>query len=330
MKTLLQLVVPFQVKADAIDLSARTFEGLAAVWDLDLGGDIIHRGAFVKTLGEWKASGQALPLLNSHGHWDIMDAVGQLLEAEERDAGLWTKWEVIDGADGDRVLTRIRPSARNGRAVIGKMSIGYEPVKFDFEQIGDNQWDTVRHLRELALGETSLVIFPMAPGAAIDATSVKMFLQSAKGTDPASVDLKTKAELRRLASRIGILLKAKKEGDTSDAPEVPDSPTAPAPAEVPAAPAPVAPVVPVVPAVPAPVAPAPSTPTPEAPTAPAPAPAPAPSEPPAPSTPAVPAPSPEVPAPLDAPSDLMSDSKALQQRVRGALVRHAVRATTPH
>jgi hypothetical protein len=46
----------------------------------------------------------------------------------------------------------------------------------------------------------------MAPGAAIDASTVKMFAISAQMTEAKNLDAVTKSELRKLASRIGVLL----------------------------------------------------------------------------------------------------------------------------
>lgn len=198
-----RIVVPFSVKAETIDEEARTFEGLASVWGLDLGDDVMHQGAFKKTIGEWKKGTDALPLLNSHNHFDIMSAVGQLLDAKETKDGLWTKWEIIPGPDGDRVLDRVRPGT-NGRSPVSKMSIGYEPTKVDFEESDEARFGQVRNLREVRLKETSLVLFPMAPGARIDVGTVKQFLADANAID--AVDDDTKAELRRLATRIGKLL----------------------------------------------------------------------------------------------------------------------------
>lgn len=234
-QSIARLVVPFAVKAEDVDADARTFEGLAAVWDLDLGGDVIHKGAFKNTLAAWKKSQDAIPLLNSHEHFDIFGAVGQLLDAKETAEGLWTKWEVINGQDGDRVMDRIRPSARTNRPVIGKMSIGYEALKFDFEQDeGDSIFDRIRNLHEVSLKEVSLVMFPMAPNARIDATTVKQFLTSAKATDPKVLDDATREGLRRLASRIGVLLSSKTKKEEAPAPAAPAAPAS-APPVIPAA-----------------------------------------------------------------------------------------------
>jgi HK97 family phage prohead protease len=219
-----RIVVPFQVKADSIDEKSRTFEGLANTWALDLGQDVVHQGAFLNTLKSWKKSGDAMPLLNSHDHWNIMSALGQMLDAKETKEGLWTQWEIVEGEDGDKTLIRLRPSKRTGRAVVGKMSIGYEPVKWEMEQPEgtSSYWDQVRHLNEVNLKEVSLVLFPMNPGASIDATTVKHFLRDANAIDPKSVDGMMKHELRRLASRIGTLLKTSSKPADDDETLTPD------------------------------------------------------------------------------------------------------------
>lgn len=206
--TMARLVVPFQFKA-VVDPASHTFEGFAATWALDLGNDVIKKGAFKNTLKDWKSSGDAIPLLNSHDHYNILSALGQLIDAKETDEGLWTKWELLDGPEGDAVMQRLVPSKTTGRPIVGKMSIGYEPVKFSYEQPEGttSYWDQIRHLDEVALKETSLVLFPMQPGAAIDPSTVKSFMLSAQATDPRTLDVVTKMELRKLASRIGTLLK---------------------------------------------------------------------------------------------------------------------------
>lgn len=208
-KKMVRVVVPFVLKADGSS-DSRTFEGLAATWDQDLGNDVIHKGAFKNALAEWKSSGEAMPLLNSHDHFDIFSAIGQMTDAKETKDGLFTKWEVIDGPDGDKVMQRLRPSKTTGRPLVGKMSIGFIPTKFSFEQPEgtDSFFDRVRHITEAQLKEVSLVLFPMNPNAAIDANSVKMFLKSLEATDVKDVTSLERSQLRKLAGRIGLLLKA--------------------------------------------------------------------------------------------------------------------------
>jgi hypothetical protein len=122
------------------------------------------------------------------------------------------------------------------------MSIGFMPVKFDFEQPEgtDSFWDRKRHINEASLKEVSLVLFPMNPNASIDATTVKSFMQLARHTDPTKMDGVTRMELRRLNSRIGLLLSKQKpdEDDTEGSEELEDvqdkpstrKPSTPAPA----------------------------------------------------------------------------------------------------
>lgn len=236
-KTMAKLVVSVAFKANA-DPSVRTFEGLASTWDQDLGNDVIRKGAFKDTLKEWKGSQDAIPLLNSHDHWDVLSSLGQMIDAKETDQGLWTQWEVLDGPEGDAVLARLRPSKITGRPIIGKMSIGYEALEFSFEQPPGTEsfWDRLRILTKVALKEVSLVLFPMNPGASIDPTTVKSFRELTQETDPRKLSVQTKTELRKLASRIGLLLKKEKDPTPpSDDPADDDDEieTPPAPIETP-------------------------------------------------------------------------------------------------
>lgn len=154
----------FEVKA--LDDGARTFRGLASTWDLDLGGDVIHRGAFARTLDHWRRGGKLIPLIDQHNYGSVRAVVGKMTAADETEAGLEAEFAVIDGPDGDEVYRRIKGG------FIDSLSIGYEAVQWDIAE-------DVRHLREVKLYEVSAVIWPMNPGATIDGASVKALLQSA-------------------------------------------------------------------------------------------------------------------------------------------------------
>lgn len=148
----------------------RTFEGYLATWDLDLGRDVIHKGAFARTLEHFKRGTKKIPLLDSHNYFSIFSALGLLVDAREDEKGLWTKWRVVDGEDGDKVLARIQSG------VVGKMSIGYVAIRYDYGTItvdGGKEL-SVRNLYEVKLEEGSLVLFPMNEAADVDATSVKL------------------------------------------------------------------------------------------------------------------------------------------------------------
>lgn len=161
-----QLLVS-RLEVKQLDEEARTFEGLASTWDLDLGNDVIKRGAFRETIKEWKESGRVLPLLDSHNWFSVRDAVGKLLEAKETEDGLWTRWKIVPGQDGDEILARLRPDEDSG-PFVDSMSIGYVPVEWAMdEETG------IRTLKKVDLHEVSLVLFPMNPEARIDSATVK-------------------------------------------------------------------------------------------------------------------------------------------------------------
>jgi uncharacterized protein len=164
-KTLTKAAIPFAVKA--LDEEARTFRGLASTWDLDLGDDVIHEGAFQRTLRDWRKTGRVVPLIDQHNYGSVRAVVGKMTEAEETKDGLDTTWQVIDGPDGDEILRRLRGGYVDG------LSIGYRPTKTDFEDSDDARSGQIRNIREAELGEVSVVIFPMNESARVDLASVK-------------------------------------------------------------------------------------------------------------------------------------------------------------
>lgn len=198
------IVVPFQVKE--FDDTARTFTGLAATWDLDLGGDVIEKGAFKRTIGNWKKSkGRKHNLLDSHGHGTIFSVLGDLLEAEENDEGVLGQWGFLAGDRGDAAYTLVK----NGN--VDSLSIGYETVRVRTPSMEEAKGGIWRFIQELKWLETSLVLFPMNPGATVE--SVKSLL--ARGT--AITDLERK-ELEELLPELTALLAMKATPDDSDSP----------------------------------------------------------------------------------------------------------------
>jgi uncharacterized protein len=195
MKTLTRDLRPFEVKA--VDESSRTFEGLAATWDLDLGGDVIHKGAFRQTLDYWRTKGFAVPLIDQHRYTSIHDVLGSMVDAEERDEGLWARFEVDEDADGDKLLRHIKNKRING------LSIGYEAVNPERDEHG------IRHLREVRLYEVSAVLWPMNPAATIDAGSVKSLT-----SDDAALAALSDDEVKALLGRLDVEAKARAEAAT--------------------------------------------------------------------------------------------------------------------
>lgn len=187
--------VPMEVKA--VDAEERTFEGLLSTFDLDLGGDLIHRGAFKRTLDHWRKSGRPLPLIDSHNYGSVRAVVGKLLDGKETKDGLWTEWEVIQGSDGDEVLRRIEGGYVDG------LSIGYRAVKIEEPTEEERLKGVWRHLKEVELREGSVVVWPMNPGARIDPESVKSILAGFHDRELTDADLDA---LKALQAEIGGLL----------------------------------------------------------------------------------------------------------------------------
>lgn len=222
------LLVPFDVKAGSLDDEARTFTGLAATWDLDLGGDVIHKGAFRRTLSHWKKSKKPLPLLDSHNAWSSVRAViGKMETASETSDGLEVTFSVIDGPDGDEVWRRIKGGFVDG------LSIGYRPIKQEAATEQEQLEGIWRHLKEVELREVSVVLWPMNPEARVDPGSMKALtaqleaLQQAASTRALTDEEKT--ELVKLHDDIGALLALKPEGilDIAGTPPDADPPSEP-------------------------------------------------------------------------------------------------------
>jgi HK97 family phage prohead protease len=202
------LIAPFEVKARSD--SARTFEGLAAAFSLDLGGDVIHPGAFTKSLSTWKGGGQVIPLLDMHApklnptHSVTRHTLGKLVDAEEVKEGLWSKFQVARTTAGQDLMALLEDG------MVEALSVGFNPVGAKRDAKG------IRHISDLVLGEISVVTFGMNTDALIDLESVKSMLV---GMEPGSLSKAERAELRRLASRIGSLLRSAPPAQAAVAPK---------------------------------------------------------------------------------------------------------------
>lgn len=188
----------WRFKAGNIEATARTFEGLANTWNLDLGGDVVLPGAFKRTLGRWRKSGRIIPLLDSHdGFSSVTSVVGKMIDAKETQEGLWSKFEVIADDRGDAILRRIEGG------FVDALSIGYRPVKMAEPDDSERRSGVWRKLEEVELREVSVVVFPMNTESRIDAASVKTLLEEADALlqlqDPTEEE---KAELLRLRGEI--------------------------------------------------------------------------------------------------------------------------------
>ncbi len=145
-------------------ISDRLVTGIAAVTgNVDYGNDKIWPGAFTKTLKENKTRVRHVWLHNideppTAAIRDLREVDKSELPADllrqcpEAKGGLLVAREYLDTSRGNEVLAGIRAGA------INEMSIGYKAIRKDFE----NQ---VRNLREVALLDTSDVMWGMNPAS---------------------------------------------------------------------------------------------------------------------------------------------------------------------
>lgn len=134
-----------------------TFKGIASVYGVeDLGGDIIDKGAFSKTI----ADNPTVAVLWQHDS-KIVIGEGEIKE--------WQGKILINGKlDMEDPNVAQNYYGKMKRRLVKGLSIGFSVVKSTWEQVEGRM---VRHITELKLWEVSAVTFAMLPQARI--TSVK-------------------------------------------------------------------------------------------------------------------------------------------------------------
>lgn len=184
-----------QFELEDFDEEQGIFSGYAAVFgNVDSGGDIIEPGAFTKTIAEgW----ERVKILVLHNDYDL--PIGKPLELREDAHGLYIKGKISDTAMGKDVKTLLRDR------VLSEMSIGYDPVTFDYDKE-----DGVRHLREVKLWEVSIVTWAMNPEAVI--TGYKATETADRATQMAEGIIADLKEGRKIST---VRLKSLKEACTT-------------------------------------------------------------------------------------------------------------------
>jgi HK97 family phage prohead protease len=158
------------------------FVGLASTYGhLDLGGDIVDKGAFTKTLAE---RGADVPILWQHDQ-TIPIGLGTL---EDTADGLVIKGQLdLDVEEGARAYSGMKKGYLKG------LSIGYTVVKQAYA-------NSARHLKEVKVYEVSTVTFPMNEEATV---------QRVKAFDPTTIDIKSLALPPAIEAAVaGLLTKA--------------------------------------------------------------------------------------------------------------------------
>lgn len=136
-----------------------SFSGYASLFGkVDLGRDIVERGAFAASLRRRGAAG--IRMLFQH---DPGQPIGRWAGLEEDARGLYVRGQLATGAARARdVLALMRAGALDG------LSIGFRAVKTRREAASG-----VRRIIEADLWEISIVTFPMQPGARVETVKAR-------------------------------------------------------------------------------------------------------------------------------------------------------------
>ena len=146
-------------------IDGREVTGITAVFgNIDYYGDILHKGAFKKTIAEsghrvrhlWQHDASMPPTatikeLREVGRGDLPADIKERFP--DIKGGLLVVRGYLDTPRGNEVLAALKADP----PAISEMSFGYDPVKWDFEELEDGEYKgmLVRHLREVRLWDTS-------------------------------------------------------------------------------------------------------------------------------------------------------------------------------
>jgi len=175
----------FSLKLDDVD-SKGVVRGYASTFgNVDLGLDVVDKGAFKKTIQESKGR---VPILADH---DPYKQIGWNMRAEEDDKGLYVEGKL----DLNVQLARERYSLAKTAMEMGVnmgLSIGYMTIKAE----PDTKNPRIRRLKELKLFEYSFVTFPMNTEAMVtaakslgDVDKVRFILEQLKNNGFSQSDL---------------------------------------------------------------------------------------------------------------------------------------------
>lgn len=143
--------MPVQIKAgpDA-GLAEGQFSAYASVFgNKDSYGDVVMPGAFTKTLEEWGASGNPIPVLFGHNMSDPDFNIGSVLKAEEDDHGLKVTAQL--DLENPKAMQTYR-MLKGGR--VNQMSFAYDVRE---GAVGTLDGEDVYELRDLKVYEVSVV-----------------------------------------------------------------------------------------------------------------------------------------------------------------------------
>lgn len=207
----LMLHKTFTAKAEATANAGEFTALVSAFGNEDSQGDVIQKGAFSKSLGEWAAKGRPIPVVWAHQFHDPENFLGQYTAAKETDAGL----ELTGQMDMSHPkAARVHDLMQKGLIVefsISGMVRDFEVIEKDGDQGG---WFPGMTIKDIDLWEAG----PCFKGAnpATELLSIK------------SLDVLARADLptlRKAHDRLGSMIAA---AEQEALPAEPTEPAAPA------------------------------------------------------------------------------------------------------
>lgn len=161
------------------EIEGRRVTGFAAIFgNIDLGADRIHKGAFKKTIKEgmdhirhlWQHKFSDPPIAVINNIEEVTKSkLPDIIKEKypEATGGLLVEREYLDTPRGEEVLQGILTGA------IKEMSFGFDPIKYDFEEVEKGKGQLVRNLREVRLWDTSDVNWGMNPATVASKSAVQ-------------------------------------------------------------------------------------------------------------------------------------------------------------
>lgn len=196
------------VAVKAVDAETGVFEAIVSVFgNKDSYGDVVMPGAFTKTLEEWAAKGDPIPVYWSHRMDDPDYNIGHVIEAKEVDEGLWVKAQLdLDGGKAPQVHRLLK-----GRRVT--------QFSFAYDVIADKKVADVNELHELKLYEVGPT--PIGANQETELLAVKaageVAASIADGLKAGRVlSSKNESELRKAHEAIGNVLSALSQDDDQE------------------------------------------------------------------------------------------------------------------
>lgn len=112
-------------------------EAIVSVFgNVDLVGDRVVKGAFAKSIADWKAKngrGRFLPFTDGHD-WSREGRIGKVIQMAERDEGLWVKAQLFMNQESARdVFHQIK------EGVVGEFSFAYDVIEEKSAADGANE-----------------------------------------------------------------------------------------------------------------------------------------------------------------------------------------------